>query len=249
MSEEEYSQLAGHITEKLDNTAEYEDWLIIQEHVEELQNSLTKEQIAYINLRDSFNKREQENQQLKEQIKELNLIIGIRQKRNLISKFDKEYDEEDKKKNPNRDYAVITPDAEEVYKRYYQLKEENNKLDKMLNKCVSTKQYIEMMDKKNNRIKQLEEQLNNPLKGIFANINDDMLLRDCGNLYAENKELKQENNLYKSVIDEVRDVINKMIDVGYGYNTKYYYATYKNSEFGCRAEIILEILDKAKINR
>lgn len=66
---------------------------------------------------------QQENHQLKEEIKELEFIIGLRQKRNLIKKFDKEYDVEDKKKNPNRDYAGITPDAEEVYKRYYQLKD------------------------------------------------------------------------------------------------------------------------------
>lgn len=65
---------------------------------------------------------EKENQELKKQIEELEFIVGLRQKRNLISKFDKEYDEEDKKKNPNRDYAGIMPDAEEIYRRYYTMK-------------------------------------------------------------------------------------------------------------------------------
>lgn len=65
--------------------------------------------------------------ELKEEIKVLELIIGLRQKRNLIHKFDKEYDEEDKRKNPNRDYAGIMPDAEEVYKRYYEQQEIINK--------------------------------------------------------------------------------------------------------------------------
>lgn len=65
--------------------------------------------------------------ELKEEIKVLELIIGSRQKRSLIHKFDKEYDEEDKRKNPNRDYAGIMPDAEEVYKRYYKQQEIINK--------------------------------------------------------------------------------------------------------------------------
>lgn len=77
-------------------------------------------------------KLEEENQELKKQVDELELIVGIRQKRNLISKFDKEYDEEDKKKNPNRDYACVTPDAEEVYKRYYELKAQQKEFIKYL---------------------------------------------------------------------------------------------------------------------
>ena len=39
--------------------------------------------------------------------------------------------------------------------------------------------------------KQLEEN-QNPLKGIFAQVNDDMLLRDCGNMNAEINELKNQ---------------------------------------------------------
>lgn len=78
-----------------------------------------------------------ENQELKKQLEEVEFIVGLRQKRNLINKFDKEYDEEDKKKNPNRDYAGIMPDAEEIYRRYYtmknQQKEFTNYLKSMLN--------------------------------------------------------------------------------------------------------------------
>lgn len=60
---------------------------------------------------------------LQEEIKELEFIVGLRQKRSLIRKFDEEYDEEDKKKNPNREYAGVSPDAEVVYQRYYKQKE------------------------------------------------------------------------------------------------------------------------------
>ena len=77
-----------------------------------------------------------ENKELKKQLGEVEFIVGLRQKRNLISKFDKEYDEEDKKKNPNRDYAGIMPDAEEIYRRYYTMKNQQNEfiewLDSML---------------------------------------------------------------------------------------------------------------------
>ena len=74
--------------------------------------------------------------ELLEENKELELIIGLRQTRNLISKFDKEYDEEDKKKNPNRDYAGIMPDAEEVYKRYYSMKKQQKEFIDYMNKII-----------------------------------------------------------------------------------------------------------------
>lgn len=81
-----------------------------------------------------------ENQELKKQLEEVEFIVGLRQKRNLISKFDKEYDEEDKKKKPNRNYAGITPDAEEVYRRYYAMKNQQ-------------KEFMEYLEDKINEIR------------------------------------------------------------------------------------------------
>lgn len=71
MNEIEYSQLAGHITEKLDKTAEYEDWLIIQDYIENLQSNLIKEQLAYKNLRDTFNEKCKQLQQRDEVIEKV----------------------------------------------------------------------------------------------------------------------------------------------------------------------------------
>ena len=82
------------------------------------------------------------NQELKNQIEELEFIVGLRQKRNLIHKFDKEYDEEDKKKNPNRDYAGITPDAEEVYKRYYTMKNQQKEFIKWLEDKIQQQETL-----------------------------------------------------------------------------------------------------------
>ena len=106
----------------------------------------------------------------------------------------------------------------------------------------------------------MNEEINN-LKGIFANVNDDMLLRDCGNLYAENKQLQQENqqlkrncnignenlNFYreeykkiKSVLDEIREYINEH---------SIYFATKEkvgNYFANCSCDELLQILDKVK---
>lgn len=88
--------------------------------------------------------------ELQEENTELEHIVGIREKRGLISKFDKEFDEEDKKKNPNRDYVVITPDAEEVYKRYYELKDNWQELKDFLEEKWQESQdiwYVKIINK------------------------------------------------------------------------------------------------------
>ena len=60
MNKEEYLKLAGEITEKLDNTAEYENWLTIQDYIDDLQSQLEKEKsirkeaIEYIKNRCEF---------------------------------------------------------------------------------------------------------------------------------------------------------------------------------------------------
>ena len=59
-------------------------------------------------------------------------------------------------------------------------------------------------------------------------------------------------NKYKKVIEEVREVINKMIYTGYmlekDNSATQFMATSKKSEFGIRAEVLLQILDKGESN-
>lgn len=86
---------------------------------------------------------QQENQELKKQLEEVEFIVGLRQKRNLISKFDKEYDEEDKKKNPNRDYAGIMPDAEEIYRRYYTMKNQQKEFIEYLQNNIESLEFCD----------------------------------------------------------------------------------------------------------
>ena len=78
-----------------------------------------KQQEKYNNMLKRKNK---EIEKLKEELKDLNRILCVWNSRELINKFNKEYDKEDLEKNPNREYVVIYPDAEEVYKRYYKQK-------------------------------------------------------------------------------------------------------------------------------
>lgn len=47
------------------------------------------------------------------------------------------------------------------------------------------------------------------LKGCFANVNDDNLLRENGLLYAENKELKQEIEKLKNNWNKLKEWAEK----------------------------------------
>lgn len=111
----------------------------------------------------NYHKLQQENQQLKEQLeeeqKDYDRMFALWHNNPLIKKFDDEYDEEDKKKNPNRDYAYTMPDAEEVYKRYYDLKERLEASERARKKVIyhiknnvedyefeNTEHYVEILD-------------------------------------------------------------------------------------------------------
>lgn len=95
---------------------------------------------------------------LREDVKDLKRIVGIRRRRTLIHRFDDEYDREDKLKNPNRDYAYTTPDAEEVYRRYYKQKEVIEEVREHVERCafnyppyslneLATEELLEILDK------------------------------------------------------------------------------------------------------
>ena len=57
---------------------------------------------------------------------------------------------------------------------------------------------------------QLKEQLNNPLRGIFAQVNDDDLLRSTAMYYAENNELQQQLDKYKSIVNKAIELLSKI---------------------------------------
>lgn len=118
-----------------------EEILSLNTYIEELYQAMQIGDIKFepkhsSELYNLINRLLKENQQLKE---EFDRVFAVYQSRKLIKKFNDEYDEEDKTKNPNRDYACICPDAEEVYKRYYELKEQLQQKEDILDKikdCV-----------------------------------------------------------------------------------------------------------------
>lgn len=73
---------------------------------------------------------DEKSSELKDAEEEYNRIFSLWHNRKLIKKFDDEYDKEDKKENPKRNCVYVMPDAEEVYKRYYELKDKIEDLQK-----------------------------------------------------------------------------------------------------------------------
>lgn len=84
--------------------------------------------------------------------------------------------------------------------KYGNLTLEQNSLIKYDNLCLN-------LIKENQELKKQLEEKQNPLKGIFAQVNDDTLLRDCGNMNAEINELK---NQQKEFIEYLEKTIEEL---------------------------------------
>lgn len=77
---------------------------------------------------------EKDKRELAETVYELECHLGLRHSRELIEKFDREYDTEDLVLHPDRTYAGVMPDAEEVYRRYYKQKKILQNIVEFINK-------------------------------------------------------------------------------------------------------------------
>ena len=75
-------------------------------------------------------------------------------------------------------------------------------------KILSNKKYNDLISKQ--------------FRGIFADVNDDNLLRENGLLYGENKELKQE-------IERLNNIINELEKDFKSYELEYLRETYQGS--------------------
>lgn len=149
--------------------------------------------------------------ELQEENMELEHIVGLRQKRGLISKFDKEYDEEDKKKNPNRDYAGIIPDAEEVYKRYYELKDNWKFLKEYVDslwlddKGIVTRlrERINLIESRNSLYK-IEEENSRLERALDKRIDAWEEMKE----YLEEKWEESQDIWYVKIINKMREIEN-----------------------------------------
>lgn len=68
-------------------------------------------------------------------------------------------------------------------------------------------QTVKSLLKENQELKKELEKNKNPLKGIFAQVNDDMLLRNCGAMQSEIDTYKtQQQEFIKYLEDETKEV-------------------------------------------
>ena len=97
------------------------------------------------------------------------------------------------------------------------------------------------------KIKQ-EEILYNQLYERTKNFGRNEFIKELMRLERENKQIKEQLQQRDSVIEEAIDVIDKMLTVGYidEEHLTSYFAVNKDSEFGCRAIILKNILNKYK---
>ena len=95
-------------------------------------------------------------------------------------------------------------------------------------KILSNKKYNDLISKQ--------------FRGIFADVNDDNLLRENGLLYGENKELQKEIDRLNNIINKAIEYI-KLIATDYDImnNNEIIYTQMQYEEI----ENLLEILDKA----
>lgn len=68
-------------------------------------------------------------------------------------------------------------------------------------KILSNKKYNDLISKQ--------------FRGIFADVNDDNLIRENGLLYGENKELKQEIERLNNIINELNHGIKELDNMFY----------------------------------
>lgn len=80
---------------------------------------------------DSYKKLQKENEELKEYNMTYKRILGLAGNRI----YRKKYLEERRKEQPN----LLYPDSDEIYRRYYELKEENEHLHREINRRIKLK--------------------------------------------------------------------------------------------------------------
>ena len=93
-----------------------------------------------------------------------------------------------------------------------QLEKENKELKRKLNEAIHKATEFE------SEVYELEKQLEeykNPLKGIFAQVNADMLLRNCGAMQSVIDTYKnQQKEFINYLEDEIKRINPKNLDVG-----------------------------------
>ena len=106
----------------------------MNEKLEELINLLYQDKLTQNGKRllvENIEKLQKENEELKEYNMTYKRILGLADNRI----YRKKYLEERRKEQPN----LLYPDSDEIYRRYYELKEENEHLHREINRRIKLK--------------------------------------------------------------------------------------------------------------
>lgn len=107
-----------------------------------------------------------------------------------------------------------------------------------------------MVSMSEDKIQNIKESLYEWSKNIYVTEPDRLILRNGANainqLQQGNKQLKSQLQQRDDVINETLNTIDKMLTVGYTDENKLkgYFAVGEQSEFGCRARVLKNILNK-----
>lgn len=123
----------GSLLEEFIVTFEYLLDYAAQTEIEDSQYIHCLMQGGRLNGKTYLSRLQQENQELKEAIEDYERIFDIWSKRTLINKFNKEYSKKVVKEEREKGHKIVSalPDAEYVYKKYYELQE---RIDKAIDK-------------------------------------------------------------------------------------------------------------------
>lgn len=98
-------------------------------------------------------------------------------------------------------------------------------------------EYISILEQDNAELKKQLEKNKNPLKGIFAQVNDDMLLRNCG---AMQSEIDTYKNKQKEFIKYLEDKIYSIEPKGTGINY--------NCEYDSEEDYVMATQEQSRLN-
>ncbi len=132
------------------------------------------------------------------------------------------------------------------------LYKENRNLKNIINQIGFEPDEIAFLQQENTELKKQLEENKNPLRGIFAQVNDDTLLRDCGAMQSEIDRCKTQQ---KEFIDYLEDEIKLQETIIAENQEKLYFFKYEDEKVDLklssqkayiRRMILEEVLQKYK---
>ena len=112
---------------------------------------------------------------------------------------------------------TLPKESEELWFEYNlevnKILQENQELKEKQNYDLKWALKYDELYKENQELKKQLEENKNPLKGIFSQVNDDMLLRNCGAMQSEIDTYKNQQKEFIEYLEDMLDNENDMFSV------------------------------------